>query len=1770
MTTMNTGPTRDDLERAARTKLRIRAGEAVDRAELEHAARVKLTLRGSSPAPVTNWGDAKNAERQNAVADLQRRAFPNGPTQGNPLFGISPNLGTPVEAPPEGTVVERFARGIVNAPLNAAKGVAGLVGDPIARAGIATGILPAEVGTQIDRNQQRFSAEYAPQGVAGAFGSGIGQVATGGIIAKGLGLAAGAGTLAAQGAEAGYQDYRQSVGPEEASTLKGLAVGGGYGLAEYVGERFGLGALLKAGDAQGFKNGVKALLQAAGVNASEEFVTQVAQNAISKTYDPNRQLLQGAGMAAGVGAVAGGVGAAAMRGLNRGGAEQAGASPPPVVPDQGSQPGAAVTSQQQAATEIPPESSASPLPVRPQAAESAQTLVGDQGQTDQRTAPPQARPVPEATETEAQQSGGSSTLDTPNVDRVSSPNPIQPTPEGEGAQSPRIASVEAAGSPDVPPQSTPERSPAPMPEAPTGQGPLRPVADPLLQRGSSEFPGQTQTLADARSSPNPTPESGRVGPPPGDVAEPKPKGGISGPVVVKRQGKYVIMRRTPDGMQHFWTRDRARNPDGTPVRAEGGAWSDLNTSDKYATAEEALREVREAVKRDEFETVSPDRTSGGKRDDATQTPPKSPANDPQAPTETPTDPPKADEPGYLDRVIQWAETKSREGRKPRPADKKGQRFGGTDVNVYDVVAVAAKSIRAGVRTVQAIKKIVREHLGTDNQEVMRRAYRLVRDSQTKDGKHDDARFELAVAELQDKAAETPAPAKATIRENTGQTPNESDTITQREALAGQLKAEAKGAGRVEKIRAAQEKRDAKRLGQAVAIERGAAEQSAAIQAGLAKIDTERKVSAVAEKAKADMKAMREDFADKAAELKAKGELGQDIRRDIVRLAKEYLDPADRGKVLTVIANARAKDPTGKNPSMTRDWFAALNKILGISEDAATRKALKELRKTVGKASAPKNEDATIAKEMLKELNESLGVSRPVDPFRSGTVRASDVKKLRTEYRDALTPIVDATRNGFSKGANGLADFIQAKIDDGRSNAFDADGLNLLRSTEGKQLDELNAEQLRVLNDAIKHVAFLSDNDNKMQFLGERRELEQVRAEVYDDVNTRWGDKTATDIGDGSGVGQSIKDLIVTDQDTLSTMIGTVAGRDSIAHKAMYEAIAKGDSDKVRFRRELVKDAQLDKWTPADIANAKKKRDIKLSGGQAKLTGAEMIDIVGLWNDPNTRPEIEKAGLVLEADRGTNDRIFFLNDADVSAIEVAMTPKERAAVDQLQKALKKGYDAANDAHEQMNGFRLPDSEKHWSRRRDISATEREVSGELGKDGQAARWIEDSGIFKDRSTSKAAIVVRDALDWVPDQLDTLAGMAHLAIPIREARRIMADPNVKTQFKRKGGANWVKTFENRLSEVSGGMIRDRSSVNSIGQRFLGFTARNKLAWRISTIVKQSLGFLQAAAAAKDKAHGARIIKQVANAKNYAPSVRKTLREEIDARSGYLAERADPAMSAMLASAANPRLRVAMTKIGRAWQAVERVGMGGMQWADANVVFGTYVATKQHLAKTKGLSGDALKDAAVWETEKIIRDSQNPTSTLDMSGLNLIGRQNSLVGFFTLFTSSSNKVRNQLRQVASDYAADPSKENAARLATTTMLSVGNTVGGRAIGMALSGATISAIVASLTGADLDEREISLFGEAVESGAELLDTFVPGGVAGDVVRYVGGRPTYSIPGGIPNFLTKTQRAAEAVRDDGMDAQTVRKILKAARASQALPDAPIDYTEKIIRGVVGDE
>lgn len=743
MTTMNAGPSRDDKVFAVDVIRRMKAGEQVPREEKLRALSVKRSLQAvKQAAPAQAQADnLSNYERSQAYIRANPTntpgmgtitPLPDGPLPGRSVMDMADDEFQQRYPTPGGPVGE-FARGIVNAPANTARAVAGLVGDPLARAGIASGILPAEVGTAIDRNKQAADTQFNARGVSGAVGSGIGQVLTGGVIARGAGLAAGAGTLAAQGAEAGYRDYRESVGPQEASTLKALAVGGGYGLAEYAAERFGLGAVLRAGDAQGFKNGLKAILQASGVNASEEFVTQVAQNAIAKTYDPNRPVLQGAGMAAGVGAIAGGFGAAAMRGAGRAASPTGVQVPPPVrlgEPATESVRPSPPETRVDAGTPNPPpdplppevqsvgeplpapvpqtESVPSSTPSRPDLGSSRLNIPDEvvtrpapadqpQASDDSAGSRPDQVPPAELAARRAEVPAGESPQGSTLSGETPAGRPARTVPEGQETQ-PSIRSQESRG--DIPsPNPTPEsgrvefttekgstyvhkdgrttRNKAARPEHPGEVGPqpesTRTVyltdeqqqALSLVQSQGGK--GRTHIVTDPKTGAvavayldgpdagkiirgtvvaNPATEpsmglypleiwerpgkrnnehfgnkitevqSGRVGPPPAEVANPpvKAKDDISGPVVVKRQGKYVIMRRTPDGTQRFWTRGRARNPDGTSTLDEGGAWTDLDTSDKYATAEDALREVRETVKRDATpkvadESVNPDAAS---------------------------------------------------------------------------------------------------------------------------------------------------------------------------------------------------------------------------------------------------------------------------------------------------------------------------------------------------------------------------------------------------------------------------------------------------------------------------------------------------------------------------------------------------------------------------------------------------------------------------------------------------------------------------------------------------------------------------------------------------------------------------------------------------------------------------------------------------------------------------------------------------------------------------------------------------------------------------------------------------------------------------------------------------------------------------------------------------------------------------------------------------------------------------------------------------------
>jgi hypothetical protein len=1138
-------------------------------------------------------------------------------------------------------------------------------------------------------------------------------------------------------------------------------------------------------------------------------------------------------------------------------------------------------------------------------------------------------------------------------------------------------------------------------------------------------------------------------------------------------------------------------------------------------------------------------------------------------------PPEPNQPGFWQSMRDRAQARIDERRAAELAASKGKAGRRGSAGSLDPQTIADRAVilashiaEAGVKGAKAIKAKARELFGSDDPAVVRAAYQMLREGQGADGNLDPARLELAahdaLTEAQAKARIAPnesadvremmakregdrraAEAKAEGKQKTKDA-REAEQYLRRDAVAaerakGQIAADAAEATRKE-----QAARDKTRLNVAVGLEREAGQQSADVREGMAKRAGEIALSKVGQKAREDRQAMREAFALKADDQKS-------TRQALANLAEEQLEPADRAKVLRTIASA----------SSDADARRAVERILNVEKVADLRDARKALKDTTGKkAPEPKIQQPSLA----SQINQAQGVKAPPKTFRAGRIGPREVAKLRTNYRDALAPVVEAVRNDHTTGVGKLADFIQGETDAGRSNAFDDAALNVLRAAEGKLLSELDAQQLRAVNDAVEHVAFLSDNANKAQVLGEKRDLDALRTDAVHDVRERWGTKEAKNPGRTMGkLAQTVKDFVVTDQDTLSTMVATVAGKDTTAHQVLYENVAKGESAQRLALRRAMDASGLKDWSAKDMAAVNKDREIKYSGGKVKLKGWEMMEILAAWGDPSTRAELEDAGFVKQEDRGRADRKLFFTDRDITAIEAAMTPKERTSIDPLRKALKMAYAEANDAHERMNGFRLPDTENHWSRTRAMEQTEREVGGELTKEAKRHNWFEDAGIFKDRSTTKAPVVIRNPFEWVPDQLHTLTGMAHLAEPIRAARRVMAAPEVKTEFAAKGGDKWVPTMEARLAALAG-TPGDNSPLNKLGQAALGVMARSKLAWRLSSVVKQRLGMLQAASSVKDPALSAKLRNALVSVRALLPSTRAALRAEIDPRSGYLADRADPAFSEALATAANPHLVTSSSRLVRWYQAVERAGLSGLQFADGDVVLNTYRVVRDHLAKTKGLTGDALKDAAVWETEKIIRESQNPTSVLDMSGLNLSGRKNAGIGFLTLFTSSANKMRNQMRQASSDFAADPSVANGRQLAKVATLTATNAVAANLIGRVTAGAALAAAIAWMRGDKMDKKREGQ--NAVGILADLADTAQPG--LGEAIRIPSGQ-SFANGGFLSNLWSTSKKAVEAFGDEDMrGVDKADKVLRSVRALELLPDAPLDYAGQVAKGLSGPE
>lgn len=201
--------------------------------------------------------------------------------------------------------------------------------------GNIAGVVSPQFAAQFQDNLRQEVGDFDPGTISGFLGTVSGQIipAVAAVITtkQAAPFILGAGFAASSAGGKRVDILRRREAGEEISGIKEWTVALAFGAAEAIGEIVGASALQKAGKAiaplakklvtEASQEGSKAtlktiaknLLEASGVNATEEMITQVAQNTIEKlVLNPDQSILEGTATAAGQGAVGGLIGAGAI------------------------------------------------------------------------------------------------------------------------------------------------------------------------------------------------------------------------------------------------------------------------------------------------------------------------------------------------------------------------------------------------------------------------------------------------------------------------------------------------------------------------------------------------------------------------------------------------------------------------------------------------------------------------------------------------------------------------------------------------------------------------------------------------------------------------------------------------------------------------------------------------------------------------------------------------------------------------------------------------------------------------------------------------------------------------------------------------------------------------------------------------------------------------------------------------------------------------------------------------------------------------------------------------------------------------------------------------------------------------------------------------------------------------------------------------------------------------------------------------------------------
>lgn len=714
----------------------------------------------------------------------------------------------------------------------------------------------------------------------------------------------------------------------------------------------------------------------------------------------------------------------------------------------------------------------------------------------------------------------------------------------------------------------------------------------------------------------------------------------------------------------------------------------------------------------------------------------------------------------------------------------------------------------------------------------------------------------------------------------------------------------------------------------------------------------------------------------------------------------------------------------------------------------------------------KNSDKEHIPEPLKlavgEFLESIDFTskRALD---GGALTKKDIRRS-LRYTDRMQKLLDSLRGQNDDGTNdlglyldipdGFLEEMQKHINTASDIVSQNPGENVVNRMNGEQLQQLD-RMLTILTRSIQ-------NANKLKANAHFETARQAAQATVQELERLGQAKGRTKVGD----------KVANFFNWENTTPYYAFQRFGEGGKAIFEALSSG-WDKMAFNTKAVMGFTEQTYKPEEVkAWSKETHTFKLESGESvKMTTAQMMAFYCLSKREQAIGHLLGGGMRVEdiQNSGRKENVkqpdpFLLTQEDITAINGALTKRQREVADKLQKYMtQQGSEWGNRVSMERFGYRAFTEENYFPI--ETMDSDRDAKDPGAKENDMFRLLNMSATKSLVYKAKNALVVRDIFDVFSNHMTDMAKYDALALPILDAMKWY---NYREKQKLENGHVLTTTVQRSIEKAYGmdankyftTFIKDLNGVNE-GGRGEGFAKKMLSNYKVAAVAANlRVALLQPTAYVR--AVGVMNPKYLA--KGFAA---KSGYKEAEAHSGIALWKQMGFYDTNIGRGVRDQIKNAGT-----WKdsTVEFL-MKGAEWGDRLTWGHLWNACKAEVRDKQKLTGDALLRATAERFREVVYSTQVVDSTMTRSqAMRATGVYGAVS---TAFMSEPTLSYNLLLKAYTDYTAElratGGKKEAWRNASGKIV--------RALATYLVSAAASGLVESIVDACRDDDEYATWWE---------------------------------------------------------------------------------------------